>query len=138
MMSNRGRSCGSGFSLMEIVVAIFILGIAIAPMVTAYAPALLSTTGKEEMVVFANQVRGTMHRVMALDFETLNANRGDPVNLTALFGSGAEAAKETFSVNGNTYTPTVVIADAGGGSEGLLEITVTVDRVTLKTLKALY
>jgi prepilin-type N-terminal cleavage/methylation domain-containing protein len=127
-----------GFSLLELVMAMFILAMAIVPMVTAYTPALLSATEKEEMVVFANQVRGTMHRVLSLDFETLNANREDPVNLTNLFGSGTEAAKETFSLGGQSYTPSVTIADISGGSEGLLELTVTLQRVTLKTLKGRY
>lgn len=134
-MTQQKTISSNGFSLLEIVVALFILAIAIAPMVKAYTPSLLATTGKEEMVVFANQARATMHRVMALDFDTLNSHLGDPVNLTALFGSGTEAAKETFSLYGATYTPTVAIADSSGGTEGLLEITVNLDKVTLKTLK---
>lgn len=137
-MNERNGKSYNGFSLLEIMVAIFILGIAIAPMVKAYTPALLSTTGKEEMVVFSNQVRGTMHRILALDYATLDDNQGDPVDLETLFGSAEEAAKETFSLNGETYAPTVVIADASGGAGGLLEITVTMDPVTLKTLKAQY
>ncbi|RJQ48351.1 MAG: prepilin-type N-terminal cleavage/methylation domain-containing protein [Desulfobacteraceae bacterium] len=126
----------SGFSLIEIVAALFILAVAIVPMIKAYAPALSSTTGKEEMVVFANQARGTLYRLLALDYATLNANLGDPADLSSLFGSGAEAAKETFMLNGRSYTPKLSIADAGGGPEGLLELTVTLENVVLSTLKA--
>ena len=90
------------------------------------------------MAVFANRARGTLNRVISLDFQTLNDNKGSPVDLAALFGSAAEAAKETFSFQGKSYTPTVVIADASGSTKGLLEITVTMAQVSLKTLKAEY
>ena len=128
----------NGFNLLEIMVTLFILGIAVAPMVKAYTPALLSTVAKEEMVVVSNQARGTLHRILALDYTTLDTNQANPVDLEILFGSAPEAAKETFSINDETYTPTVSIADASGGAGGLLEITVTLGQVRLKTLKAQY
>lgn len=121
-----------GFTLVEIMIAVLLLAIAIAPMVSAFAPALLSTGGEEEMVVFTNQVRGTLNRVISLDFETLNSNKG-PYVLATLFGS-----EETFEFRGENYTPTVAITDESEGAGGLLEITVTLDRVILKTLKAEY
>ncbi len=127
-----------GFTLVEIMIAVLLLAIAIAPMVSAFAPALLSTGGEEETAVFTNQVRGTLNRVISLDFETLNSIQGDPVDLETLFGSPEEAAKETFSFRGENYTPTVAITDASGGAGGLLELTVTLDRVSLETLKAEY
>jgi len=69
---------------------------------------------------------------------TLNSNQGDPVDLVSLFGSAEEAAKETFSYKGENYTPTVAITDASGGAGGLLELAVTLDYVSLKTLKGEY
>ena len=90
------------------------------------------------MVVFTNQGRGTLNRVISLDFETLNSNQGDPVDLASLFGSAEEADKEIFSFKGVNYTPTVAITDASGGDGGLLELTVTLDYVSLRTLKAEY
>jgi hypothetical protein len=79
-----------------------------------------------------------MNRVMALDFDTLSNNQGDPVDLVSLFGLAAEAAKENFQFRGENYTPTVAITDASGGPGGLLQLTVTVDHVRLTTLKAEY
>ena len=89
-------------------------------------------------MIITNQARKTLSRVSALDYVDLLANLGDPVNLVALFGSDAEAAKESFTFNGNNYTPTVVIADASGGVGGLLKLSVTAADVTFTTLKAEY
>lgn len=124
-----------GFTLVEIILAVLLLAIAIVPIVSAFGPAILSTSSEEERAVFTNQVRGTLSRVMALDFTTLDSNQGDPVNLATLFGTQAEADKETFSFKGANYTPTVAVTDASGGPGGLLELTVTLDYVSLKTLK---
>ena len=137
MLDNR-KSGQSGFSLFEIVLALLILAIAITPIVSAYAPAMLSTAHKKETMVFTNQAKWTLNRMLALDFDTLNNNQGNPVDLESLFGSAGEAAKETFSLNGKSYTLTVAITDASSGAGGLLELTVTLDHISLKTLKAEY
>ena len=127
-----------GFTLFEIIITVLIMAIAIVPMLNAYAPGVFSTIGVEGTAVFTNQARATLNRVAALDFQTLDNNRGDPVNLTSLFDSAAEAAKETFTYRGKNYTPNVVITDASEGVGGLLEISVTVDTASLKVLKASY
>lgn len=127
-----------GFTLIEIIIAVFLIALIIVPLVSAFGPALFSTSGEEETAVFTNQVRGTLSRVMNLDFQTLDNNQGNPVNLVTLFGSAAEAAKETFSYQGKSHTPTVAISDVSGGNGGLLEVTVTMDHVSLKTMKADY
>jgi hypothetical protein len=75
---------------------------------------------------------------MALDFDTLNSNRGAAVDLATLFGGGAEAAKESFTFKGENYTPTVAITDASGGAGGLLELTATISHIQLATRKAQY
>lgn len=116
--------------------AILILAIAIVPMMNAFAPALLSTGQGEEQAVLTGQARRTMNRLLDLDFLSLDTNQGNPANLVALFGSQAEADKESFVYLGTTYVPVVAIADASGGAGGLLELTVTLKNVTLKTLKA--
>ena len=120
------------------MLAVFLLGIAIAPMMSAFGPFLSSSDVAEESTVFTNQARGTLYRILALDYATLDANKGDPVDLEALFGSTDEAAKETFSFKGKNYTPTVAIADASGGAGGLLDLTTTINHVCLTTLKADY
>ncbi len=132
----RSIKSDQGFTLIEILIAILILAVAIVPMLEAYLPALHATSSNEETMVLANQVRGTLDRVAALDFETLTNNQGDPVDLVTLFGSTEEAAKETFTLNGENYTPVVAITDASGGTGGLLQLTVTVSYVSLETLRA--
>lgn len=127
-----------GFTLFEILMAVVILAVAIAPMVAAFGPSLFATGAEEELSVFNNRARGTLNRAAALSFATLNNNIGDPVNLTSLFGTAAEAAKETFTFKGSSYTPTLAITDQGGGAGGLLEITVTLENVSVQTLKAEY
>ena len=127
-----------GFTFLEILLVVVILAIAIVPMVRAFSPAVLTVSTDEETVVFANQARGTLNRVMALDFDTLSINLGDPVDLAALFGSVAEADKETFSYKGKSYTPTVAITDESGGFGGLLRLTVTLEHVRFATLKSLH
>ena len=117
---------------------VLILAIAIVPMVRAFAPAVLTASADEETVVFANQARGTLNRVMALDFDTLSINQGDHVDLASLFGSAVEADKETFNYNGKNYTPTVAITDESGGFGGLLRLTVTLEHVRFATLKSLH
>ena len=125
-----------GFTLVEIVLVVLILGVAIVPMVGAFMPAGRSVSWNEQTTVFTNQARWTLSRAAALDFATLDANQGDPVNLSVLFGSGAEAAKEDFTFRGQSYTPALAVTDASGGVGGLLQLRVTIDDVTLTTLKA--
>lgn len=128
----------SGFSLVEVLVAIIILAIAIIPMVEAFRPALISTAIGERLAVFSNQARSTLNRTVGLHYDILNSNQGNPVDLISLFGDAAEADRETFTSGGTDYAPTISIADASGGAGGLLEVTVTIEEVTLKTLKSDY
>jgi hypothetical protein len=125
----------NGLTLFEIILTIFILGVAVSAMIEAFTPSLRSTEDYESTTVFVNQVRSTLNRIAALDYNTLNRNKGNPVNLAGLFGTTAEAAKEKFNYMGTTYTPKVAIIDASGGSGGLLELNVLVERVSLKTLR---
>lgn len=138
MANNLFRFDNTGFTLLEITLVVLILAIAIVPMVRAFSPAALSANTEEETTVFTNQARGTLNRVMALDFDTLNSNQGAAVDLATLFGGGAEAAKESFTFKGESYTPTVAITDASGGAGGLLELTVTLSHIQLSTRKAQY
>ena len=132
-----------GLTLIEVAVALFILSMVIIPLMDSFRAALITTGGEERQAVFTNQARGTLYRIAALDFTDLNSNQGNPVDLAVLFGSTTnpkpdEAAKEDFVYRGKTYTPTVAISDAGGGAGGLLELSVTVAEINLRTLKAEY
>jgi prepilin-type N-terminal cleavage/methylation domain-containing protein len=134
----RAVSNQKGFTLFEVILVVFILVIAVAPMINAFRPSLFATAGEEITTVSTNYARQTLNRVAALDFRTLNTlvqnGQTNPVNLDTLFGAG----QESFVFKGTTCVPTVAITDASGGSGGLLEITSTVNQVTLKTLKAGY
>ena len=127
-----------GFTLFEVILAVFILVIAVAPMINAFGPSLIAAAGEETTIVSANYARQTLNRVTALEFKTLNDlvqnAQASPVNLDTLFGTG----QESFVFKGTSCVPTVVITDASGGAGGLLEITLTLNQVTLKTLKAGY
>lgn len=138
MARNLMISDNKGFTFLEIILVVLILAIAIVPMVRAFSPGTLSANTEEETTVFTNQARGTLNRVMALDFDTLNNNQGATVDLAALFGGGAEAAKESFTFKGENYTPTVAITDASSGAGGLLELSVKISHIQLSTRKAHY
>jgi prepilin-type N-terminal cleavage/methylation domain-containing protein len=131
-MSNKG------FTLIEIIIAIALLAIVITPLVNAFAPAAFTTDNEEKITVYTNYARGTLARLLTLDFTNLDANKGDPVNQTLLFGSAGEADKEKFFLNKVIYAPVVAISDVSGGEGGLLEIVVTVENIKLKTLRAEY
>ena len=131
-------SSNKGFTLFEIIITVLLLSIAIAPMLNAFKPAIFATIGQEEVAVFSNRARGTLNRITALEFAALSGNSGYPVDLVTLFGSTSEANKETFSFRGESYTPLVGIFDVSGGQGGLLETGVTIEYVSLKTLKAEY
>jgi prepilin-type N-terminal cleavage/methylation domain-containing protein len=127
-----------GFTFLEIILVVLVIAIAIVPMVRAFSPGASSANTEEETTVFTNQARGTLNRVMALDFDALNSNQGAAVDLATLFSGAAEAAKESFTFKGENYTPTVAITDASGGAGGLLQLTVTISHIHLTTLKAQY
>ena len=127
-----------GFSLVEILIAVMILTLALVPIINAIGPAVKTTAAEAQFSVSTNQARATLNRLLSLDFATLNANQGNAVDLTSLFGSTAEANLENFLFNGQLHTPTVVITDVSGGAGELLQLTVTIDHVRLTTLKADY
>ena len=125
----------TGFTLVEVLMATIILAIAIVPLVYAFRSATISTGAEERLVVFTTQAAGTLNRALSLDYDLLNNHLGDPVDLTGLFGSQGEANRERFTFGGTVYSPAISVADASGGAGGLLEITVTIEEITLKTLK---
>jgi type II secretory pathway pseudopilin PulG len=132
-----GRVRTGGFSYIEIIFSVLILSIAVSSMISAYSPAIFSGN-EQQMAVFANRARGTLNRLVCLEYGTLNNlvrnNLANPVDLTALFGSGAE----TFTFQGRTYTPIATITNQGGSSGGLLELTVRIQQVEVRTLKSDY
>ncbi|MBI9089381.1 MAG: hypothetical protein JEZ12_09195 [Desulfobacterium sp.] len=125
-----------GIFLVELTMALAILGIALVPMIAALDTGVFPVGLQADRAIFVNQARATLNRVAGLDFSLLDANQGDPANLVALFGSAAEAAKENFVLRGSTIAPVVAVTDASGGTGGLVEIRATVGDLTLAVLKA--
>jgi len=141
MKASQMESAGprrDGFSLMEVVVACLLLAIAVVPMVLSFVPAGKAVQAERRLTVFTNRARGTLYRVRTVDYDTLLQHAGNPVDLTALFGSADEAARESFILQGSNYTPNVVVRNVSGSIGGLLEIVVSLDDVTLRTMKAEY
>jgi len=132
------RRCRDGFSIVEVVVVCLILAIAIVPMVLSFVPARRAVAAERRLTVFTNRARGTLYRIRTVDYDTLLQHAGDPVDLAALFGSADEAARESFVLQGSNYTPNVVVQNISGSIGGLLEIVVSVEDVTLRTMKAEY
>jgi len=136
-----------GFTLIEILLAMVLIAATVVPMMEAFSPGR-TAEGGEEAAVFTNQVRATLSRITAYDFETLDSYVSTygtgTMNLTNLFGvagfsdGASEAALETFTLDGTSYTPVATITDASGGAGGLYEISVTIEYITLKTQKAEY
>lgn len=127
-----------GVFLVELTMALAILGIALVPMMAALDTGMFPVGIQTDRAIVANRARATLNRVAGLDFSLLAANQGDPADMVALFGSAAEAAKENFVLRGLTITPRVAITDASGGTGGLVEIRATVGDITLAVLKADY
>jgi hypothetical protein len=125
------------------MLVVILMAIALVPMLNAFRRPMVAAQSQKELIVSGLRAAGTLARISALEFAALDANRGDPVDLAALFGwpgspDADEAQKEVFLLDGSNTTPRVVIVDASGGAGGLLELGVTVRDVTLRTLKADY
>lgn len=130
-----------GFTLFEIIVAIFILSLAVIPMMESFGPAMMSSASVEKKAMMANQARGTMDRLQSVDFQTLSLKTLDPqpILASAVFGD----VEETFTFESVDYSPQITIAyepgDASGdASKKLLILTVSLENVSLVTLKADY
>ena len=138
MLSGCSRTRRSGFSLLEMLMVLVLLAVAIVPMLNAFRPTLMSASAEEGSLVFQNRARGTLSRVMTNNFSALDARKSNRVDLVTLFGSAGEAAKESFAFRGTNWQPGIAIADASGGTGGLLRVSVTMEQVTLSELKADY
>ena len=138
MLSGDSKTHRSGFSLFEMLMVLVLLAVAIVPMLNAFGPTLASQSAEEGALIFYNRARGTLSRVMCFPFSTLNARQGNPADPVALFGSTGEAARESFVFRGTNWQPAIAIADASGGTGGLLRVSVRLEDVTLSALKADY
>lgn len=130
-------SHSSGFTLFEIIIALFVISIAVVPMMKSFGPAMMAATVVEKKTVMTNQARATMERLLALDFDTLKSKPAEtqPLSGNDIFGD----TEESFILKAVAYSPAIFISDASGdGSKTLLELAVVLEGVSLSTQKAYY
>jgi len=134
---NKFHSDSSGFTLFEIVIAIFIVSIAVIPMMESFRPAMMSGKNVEKSAVMTNHARGTMERLLLVDFDTLSSkvDEAQPLSGNDVFGD----VEETITFEDDSYSPEITISDASGdASKTLLTLTVSLEDITFSTLKADY
>ncbi|MBC8442436.1 MAG: prepilin-type N-terminal cleavage/methylation domain-containing protein [Deltaproteobacteria bacterium] len=127
----------SGFTLFEIIVAMFVISIAVIPMMQSFGPTMMTAGAVEKTAVLTNQARATMERLLALDFDTLKLKLAEvqPLSGNAVFGD----SDETFTFEAGTYSPAITISDASGdASKTLLDLTVSLAGMNFSTRKADY
>lgn len=127
----------SGFTLFEIIIALFIISIAVIPMMNSFGPAMSTAANVEKSAVMTNQARATMERLLVLDFNTLKSKVDDSQPLTGnnVFGD----SDETFIFEGDSYAPSITISDASGdASKTLLDLTIELDDMSISTRRADY
>ena len=128
---NKKYSNPSGFTLFEVMVTIFILSLAVVPMMKSFRPAMMSSAGVAKTTVLTNQARGTLERLSAVDFNTLN------ICTSELSTDFFEDNLEKITFEGIDYDPKITITDAAGDST-LLKLTVTIETISFSTLRADY
>ena len=126
-----------GFLMMDLMIAILLMAIALGPMINSFFPSFTAMDSQGRRAVMTAGAQGTLNRVAGRTYDSLKLYIGTSPTLAALLG-GPAAAQETVSFKGQSYLPVVTITDASGGSNGLLEISVTLDTIVFKTLKAAY
>ncbi len=132
-----------GFTLIEVILVIILMALTVVPLLEAFRPSLISLNQAERTTVFKHQAMWTLSRVAAMDYQDLESNSSDNVNLDELLGSSDEADKESFTFKGQRYnSPEEIVVKIKQSDKdeddigGLLEIGVCVEEVCLKTLKA--
>ena len=135
---HHARRRETGFTIVEVLIVIVLLGVLVAPIIAAFGPATRQSVFEERTLVFSNRARGTLARVASLPFSTLDAYRTNMVDLVSVLGSVQAATDESFTFAGTLYRPIVAIQDASSTTGGLLRITVTIDDISMQTLRADY
>lgn len=130
------HTSSSGFTLFEIIIAIFIISLAIVPMMEGFRPAMMTAASVEKTAVLTDRARGTLNRMLATDFDTLQSKAdAQPHTGTDVFGD----SEETFVFDGISFSPEITISDqSGDSSKTLLNLTVKIDTISFTTLRADY
>lgn len=131
---NKKRLSQAGFTLFEIIIAVFILAVSVVPIMESFGPAFIATRDVERSIVFSNQARGTLNRMLALGFSDFDGQIGitDP---SVLF----DDTGEDFFWQGEVKSPVIAISDKSGDNPStLLELSVTIDEISFFSQKADY
>jgi prepilin-type N-terminal cleavage/methylation domain-containing protein len=140
-MSGRQRNTAGrrgGFSLTELLVVIVILAIAIVPMINAFAPARRAGPLPQRSAALLCATEGILNQALDLGYAELAACRSAPATVLPMLAARNGTTTTGIVHRGTTYTPTLELADAGGGTGGLIMVTVTLGDETLVGLKAQY
>ena len=128
------HSPSNGFSLVEILLTLVIMGVAIVPLMDSITSSFESNKMNEEYTVIVNYGREKMDDVLAMDFSTvaISAPAGTPTALS-----------DTVTVLGDTMNRDVIVAlyDGDGDSipdTNLKKIIVQIEDFQLETLMANY
>ncbi len=133
----RRQGC-AGFTLTELLVVIVILAIAVIPMIEAFAPARRAGPLPQQRTTLIYETEGILNQVLDLPYAEVAAYQASPVTLLPVLAARNGTTTTGVVYRGTTYTPTLKLTDAGGGTGGLVMVTVTVDDETLTALKAQY
>jgi len=133
--SEKRISIPGGFLMVDLMIVILLMAIAIGPMINAFYPSLNAMASQRRTAVMTAWAQGTLNRLAMMDYDVLEAKVGNDASLVSFLGNQV-AKEETLLFDGKKYLPKLVVTDYSGGSGGLIELTVTLDTIVFKTLKA--
>jgi prepilin-type N-terminal cleavage/methylation domain-containing protein len=126
-----------GYSLVEVVLALAIMGIAMVPIIDSFALSYKtighSQTGLSDTALAVNLAREKMEELMAMEFNAVDATLSDTVTVSGN-AVNRDVKVEPFDGNGNGIVDSV----ADPMDNNIKKITVTVGSVQLQTLKVRY
>lgn len=133
MERKRHRFREKGFTLLELLITILIMGLALVPMVDSFAVSVRSTHIAEETALLTHSARAKMDELLAMSFADIPL--GKPVPL-----GDASGLTDKVSILGTGILREVSVVLHDGDGDGFVDadlkkITVQMKHVRLDTLK---
>lgn len=130
--SKRIQHCNKGVSLVETIIAILLLSIIVFPLFISLRGASKTNSDAESIDLAAYYAIGKMEEVLAMDYAAIPLGAPLPPPIS-----------DTVTIQGRTTNRDVYVELSDGDGDAipdatLKKITVTVDSVSLDTLKADY